>query len=83
MANFAGIHIHPGDRLVLFTEGLSESENPRGEEFGVNPLIEMMRELHLLSAQGFIHSCVSSAADFRSGFPAKDDLTLMVIEHIE
>jgi phosphoserine phosphatase RsbU/P len=75
--------LRAGDRLVLFTDGLSESQNPQGEEFGVKPLIEMMRTPHLLSAQGFVRSCVSKAFDFRSGLPARDDLTLMVIERIE
>jgi sigma-B regulation protein RsbU (phosphoserine phosphatase) len=77
------VQLQAGDRLVLFTDGLSESENSTGEEFGVNPLIELMRTPQLLPARGFIHSCVSKALDFRSGLPAKDDLTLMLIERTE
>jgi sigma-B regulation protein RsbU (phosphoserine phosphatase) len=75
--------LHAGDRLVLFTDGLSESQNPQGEEFGVAPLIEMMRTPHLLSAQGFVRSCLAKAIDFRSGTPAGDDLTLMLIERTQ
>lgn len=77
------VRLTAGDRLVLFTDGLSESQNPQGEEFGVDPLIEMMKTPHLLSADGLVRSCVSQASDFRSGNPARDDLTLMVIERIE
>ncbi len=77
------IKLNAGDRLVLFSDGLSESLNPQGEEFGVAPIVEMMKAPHLLSAQGFIRSCVSKATDFRSGNPAKDDLSLMLLERLE
>ena len=74
--------LNEGDHLVLFTDGLSESQNQRGEEFGVKPLIEMMAT-NSLSARGLVSSCVSKASSFRSGIPPGDDLTLMVIERLE
>jgi sigma-B regulation protein RsbU (phosphoserine phosphatase) len=77
------VRLNAGDRLVLFTDGLSETQNPRGEEFGVQPLIEMIKARPALSARGLVRSCVSKASDFRSGIPAQDDLTLMAIERIE
>jgi sigma-B regulation protein RsbU (phosphoserine phosphatase) len=71
-----------GDRLFLFTDGLTESQNPQGEELGVGPLIEMMRTSQALPAHEFMLACLSQASDFRAGIPARDDLTLMVIERV-
>jgi phosphoserine phosphatase RsbU/P len=72
-----------GDCLFLFTDGLTESQNPRGEEFGIRPLFEMMRSARELPAQLLIHSCLEQASVFRAGLPAKDDLTLMIVERTE
>ncbi len=70
------------DRILLFTDGISESPDLHGKEFGVEPLIELMRSSGRLTADEFLKSCVSKASAFRSGLPARDDLTLMLIERI-
>jgi sigma-B regulation protein RsbU (phosphoserine phosphatase) len=72
-----------GDRLILFTDGLSEAENLRGLEFGVQPLVEFAKAMHSLSAHELVHSLLAKAADFRSGAPGRDDLTLMVLERVD
>lgn len=77
------LRVDKGGRLVLFTDGLSEGLNPQGEEFGVQRLTELVRTKKSLSAQELVTSCVSKASDFRSGIPAHDDLTVMVVERIE
>jgi len=77
------LRVKKGDRLVLFTDGLSEGLNSHGEEFGTHRLSELIRAQHALSAQELVNSCVSKASEFRSGVPAHDDLTVMVIERIE
>ena len=75
--------LNTGDRLILFTDGLTESQDPEGREFGVEPVLELMRAPQRLAADEFMRACVSKASTFRSGLPAKDDLTLMVIERME
>jgi len=75
--------LNAGDRIVLFTDGITESQDLQENEFGVEPIMEMMRVPHLLTADGFLSTCISRATGFRSGMPARDDLTLMLIERIE
>jgi len=72
-----------GDRLILFTDGISEAQNPQGTEFGVPPIIELMKMNYSLTLQQFVRSCGSKVQDFRAGEPSRDDLTLMVIERME
>lgn len=76
-------HLDRGDFLALFTDGLSESQNRSGDEFGIQPLIDLAGMRRSGSARDLIRSCVENAAAFRSGIPNRDDLTLMVIDRIE
>jgi phosphoserine phosphatase RsbU/P len=75
------LRLNKGDRLILFTDGLSETENSLGMEFGVQPLVEHVRTEHSLPVQELVASLVAKAAGFRAGVPRRDDLTLMVLEH--
>lgn len=77
------IRLDRGDRIVLFTDGLTESLNPRQEELGVAPLIRMMQASPALPAKETLRSCLSLASAFRAGEPVRDDLALMVLERME
>ncbi len=76
------VRLSAGDRLILFTDGLSEAQNPEGDEFGVEQISELARTQRSLPAAEFVSSCVSKVAGFCSGIPHRDDLTLMVIERM-
>jgi sigma-B regulation protein RsbU (phosphoserine phosphatase) len=76
------LHLKRGDVLLLYTDGISEAENPQGEEFGARELKEILRARQWGSAQDLVRSCVSRVSDFRSGISPRDDLTLMVIDRV-
>ncbi|HEX2121468.1 MAG TPA: PP2C family protein-serine/threonine phosphatase, partial [Thermoanaerobaculia bacterium] len=68
----------PGDRLVLFTDGVSEASGGNGEMFG-EPLIEaLVVENRTLGARELQQSIVEAATTF-SGGELDDDLTLVVV----
>ncbi len=69
-----------GDCLLLYTDGLSEAENPAGAEFGVQPLIEIVQNRNSSGAQDLVHACVAESSRFRTNLPLKDDLSVMVLE---
>ncbi len=77
------VRLDRGDRLLLFTDGLSEAENPQGEEFGVQQITELLQMHSAGQARELVRLCASKAAEFRSGLSPKDDLTVMVIERCE
>src|SRR5205085_4381695 len=54
----------PGDTLVLYTDGITESFNAAGEEFGEQHLIEALLRRRDLSAQGVIASIVDEVQQF-------------------
>jgi sigma-B regulation protein RsbU (phosphoserine phosphatase) len=77
------MQLQKGDVLLLYTDGVSESQNPRGEEFGVQNLMEVLKTRPPGSPQDLIRSCVSNLASFRSGISPGDDLALLAIERTE
>jgi phosphoserine phosphatase RsbU/P len=74
------MYLNHGDRLVLFTDGISESQNRRGTELGIQPLIQSVKERPWSPARKTVLSIMTQAEEFRGGNPATDDQTVMVIE---
>ena len=77
------ISLNRGDRLILFTDGLTEAQNSAGAEFGVQPLMEAAKRHRGSSARELVSAFTAKAEAFRSRAPGRDDLTLLVIERIE
>lgn len=69
--------LSPGDTLVLYTDGITESFNDKGEDFGEQRLIEALR-LHPESpSEALIASIVAEVQQFSSR-EQHDDITLIV-----
>ena len=69
----------PGDLLVLFTDGVSESMNARLEEWGEGRMMDLARECYGLPASEVLRRILSAAQAFAAGAPQHDDMTLVVI----
>src|SRR5262245_54789682 len=66
-----------GDTLALYTDGITESFNDAGEEFGERLLIEALRRHRELSSQALLASIVNDIRQF-SPHEQHDDITLIV-----
>lgn len=73
----AGAQIHPGDVLALYTDGLTESPNARGEEFGEERLIAALTHHCRLPVQDFVHAVIGELRRF-STCDQYDDITLIL-----
>jgi sigma-B regulation protein RsbU (phosphoserine phosphatase) len=72
------IEIQPGGMLIAYSDGLSESENIHGEEFGSERLIETI-ELHREESSHLIADAMMRAAEGWSGSSEQaDDMTVVV-----
>jgi len=69
-----------GDILVLYTDGITEAENPQGEEFGMERLSAVIRRDFSLSAEGLMANIFESAEDFCQGVGFKDDATALIVK---
>ena len=71
--------LEPGDLVVLFTDGVSESMNVRDEEWGEDRLIEFAKTCHGLPAFDVMTRILAPAEAFAAGAPQHDDMTLVVL----
>ena len=69
-----------GDILVLYTDGVTEAENPREEEFGVDRLSDLIRRGCSLSAEELADKIFQSAKDFCQGVAFNDDATVLIVK---
>lgn len=73
------IELHDGDRLILFTDGLTEAVDANNEQFGEQRLIELLREHRRRSAEDLKDILFNAVEEFcNSTF--RDDAALMVLE---
>jgi len=72
------IAIAPGDRFVLFTDGVSEASGGDGEMFGEQRIEELVRAHRHTSAEE-LQQRIADAATHFSGGELADDLTLVVV----
>jgi sigma-B regulation protein RsbU (phosphoserine phosphatase) len=72
------VQLAAGDRLVLFTDGVTEVSGVPGEEFGEERLVTLLLENRRLSAGELQERILAEVAKF-SGGRFEDDATLVVL----
>lgn len=73
------VTLQPGDALVLYTDGLSETRNPEGEEFGHDRIADSVASLAGQPAETIVHRLLESARSFRGKGPPQDDITILAL----
>jgi sigma-B regulation protein RsbU (phosphoserine phosphatase) len=72
--------LDPGDVLVLYTDGLSETASPGGEEFGDERILALARENRGRRSREIVAKLVAGVRVFAAEAGLSDDLTLMVVQ---
>src|SRR5216684_1575134 len=80
ICELASADLIAGDVLVFYTDGVTEAENPLGEEFGTERLSAVVRRGSSLSAEDLMIDIFSSAAKFCSEVGFNDDVTVLVVK---
>ncbi len=68
-----------GDSLLLCTDGLAEAWDPSGNEYGMDRLSRFAAEHESNEPPEMLDTILGDVDSFRSGTPAIDDLTAMVL----
>ena len=70
-----------GDRLFMYTDGISEAYNINREQYQEERLLDFINLSETYSAIGLGEAVLSDLNDFVSGAEQSDDITLMVIQY--
>jgi sigma-B regulation protein RsbU (phosphoserine phosphatase) len=80
---FVEVPFHPGDRVVLNTDGVSECPNPDGAEFGTARLLTLIDESRHMHAEEFADAVIDTICEWSNcprGQEQHDDITLLAID---
>src|SRR5262249_54555885 len=72
------VRLAAGDRLLCFTDGITEAGNDAGELFGEERLLRLLVEHRKQGASELRETILSAVADF-SGGNFQDDMTLVAL----
>ena len=72
--------LRTGDVLVVYSDGVTETQNPRGDEFGTVRLQEVVGQNLQLTASGIRDKIEAALSAFAQGTPAVDDITLVIVK---
>lgn len=79
------VTLSPGDRLVIFSDGVSEALSQSGEEFGDARILEILESVCAgpgsLDPTKLVNCLIDSVEAFAEGAPRSDDITAMVVRY--
>ncbi len=75
------IRLAPGDSLFLYTDGVSEAQNPRGEQYGETRLTQTCADAYGLPPRDLIASVSLSVQTFTERADPNDDVTMLALSY--
>jgi serine phosphatase RsbU (regulator of sigma subunit) len=76
------VELYPGDMLVLATDGFFEWANPKGDQFGVRRVREIIRLAREKPPRELISALYQAVIEFSEGTHQQDDLTAVVVKRV-
>ncbi|WP_224249563.1 SpoIIE family protein phosphatase [Hyalangium gracile] len=72
--------LRPGDIVVWYSDGLTESRDAAGKLYGTQRLSAAVQANSQLSAEGLRDAILADVRSFSAGQPQRDDITVVVAE---
>ena len=69
----------PGDALLFYSDGVTESRSPSGEEYGIGRLARFAESQHGSAPADLVSACLGELRAFAGAQPRTDDVTLMAL----
>lgn len=74
------VHLRPGDRLFLYSDGVTEVLNPAGEQFGADSLCDVFRSAATLPLDDCLDEVLDRVRSWSTGSALQDDVSLLALE---
>jgi serine phosphatase RsbU (regulator of sigma subunit) len=74
--------LHPGDVLVLFSDGVTDAQDAADEEFGEPRLLDVLASTAAHDAETVIDRIFAAIDAFAGGAPQFDDMTILVARRL-
>ena len=76
------VQLDPGDMLVLYSDGVTEANNPAFDEYGEERFTEVLARNRQQPASVIVEAVTKSLTEFTAGAPQADDITLSVAKKL-
>ncbi len=73
--------LHPGDKLVLYSDGVTDARNTEGKFFGDKRTLELIERNAGADCQGLHDRIRTEVRAFSAGAEQSDDITVLVVEY--
>jgi len=73
-------HLGPGDLLVVYTDGVTEAQDGRGQFFSEERLAELIRADGANSTSAVVDRILAAVESFESGAERADDITVLALQ---
>ncbi len=87
LGSFAGVtydeielELRPNDLLVFCTDGIFESSDERGSEFGARRACDVVARHRHESARVIVDAMFDAVMEFRGGAAQTDDMTVVAVK---
>lgn len=75
--------LHPGDRIVFYSDGVEDQLNESGQDFSRERLVRLIEKRGAEAPQAIADACIAALDQYRDGTPITDDQTVVVIQVTE
>ena len=73
------LDLAPGDKIVLYTDGIVEAMNSKEEIFGFERLLEIFQDASTMTADSLLKKILSQVNEFVGAADQHDDITIIVV----
>lgn len=77
------VQLNEGDRLFLYTDGVTEAHNDNNELFGENRLIKFLNSHKNVSLENLVKELHEEINNFAGKTPQSDDITILSLDFIK
>ncbi len=75
------LHLTPGDKIIAYSDGITEAENEHHETF--EPQFRLLlKRFAALNAEQLHDAIISAVLQFHRGMKQRDDITALVLEYV-